>query len=86
MPHKIPPIEYPDRFEVRLVSANGGIRWNRQWVCASTTLASEYIGFEEIDDGVWDVWSGSIIIGRFHERMNRIEDAYGRIMRQYKAD
>ncbi|MEM9383422.1 MAG: IS481 family transposase [Pseudomonadota bacterium] len=86
MPYKIPPIEYPDRFEVRLVSANGGIRWNRQWVCASTTLASEYIGFEEIDDGVWDVWFGSIITGRFHERMNRIEDAYGRIMRQYKAD
>jgi putative transposase len=32
MPEKLPPLEYPDRFEVRYVSANGGIRWNRSWV------------------------------------------------------
>ena len=29
MPNRLPPFEYPDRFEVRYVSANGGIRWNR---------------------------------------------------------
>lgn len=28
MPDRLPPLEYPDRFEVRYVSANGGIRWN----------------------------------------------------------
>src|SRR5262249_7533012 len=28
MPARLPPLEYPDRFEVRYVSANGGIRWN----------------------------------------------------------
>jgi putative transposase len=28
MPDKLPPLEYPDRYEVRLVSTNGGIRWN----------------------------------------------------------
>jgi hypothetical protein len=28
MPAKLPALEYPDRFEVRYVSANGGIRWN----------------------------------------------------------
>ena len=26
MPNKLPPLEYPDRFEVRYVSANGGTR------------------------------------------------------------
>ena len=31
MPHKLPPLEYPHRFEVRDVSANGGIRWHQQW-------------------------------------------------------
>ena len=30
MPDKLPPLEYPDRFEVRYVSANGGIRWNQR--------------------------------------------------------
>jgi transposase InsO family protein len=28
-PQTLPPLQYPDRFEVRYVSANGGIRWNR---------------------------------------------------------
>src|ERR1017187_5438800 len=32
MPDKLPPLDYPESFEVRYVSANGGIRWNRQWV------------------------------------------------------
>src|SRR5262250_3034324 len=33
MPNKLPPLEYPDRFEVRYVSANGGIRWKKHaWV------------------------------------------------------
>jgi putative transposase len=55
MPNKLPPLEYPDRFEVRDVSANGGIRWNRQWVNISHTCVGEYVGLEDIDDGVWNV-------------------------------
>jgi putative transposase len=43
MPHKLPPLAYPDRFEVHDVSANGGIRWNRQWVNVSTTCAGGYM-------------------------------------------
>jgi transposase InsO family protein len=34
MPNRPPPLEYPDRFELRYVSANGGIRWNRAPRCA----------------------------------------------------
>src|SRR5918996_1498010 len=55
MPAQLPPLEDPDRFEVRYVSANGGIRWNRRWVNVSITCAGEYVGLEEIDDGVWNV-------------------------------
>jgi transposase InsO family protein len=82
MPNKIPPLEYPDRFEVRYVSANGGIRWNKDWVNVSTVCAGEYVGLEEIDDGVWNVYFGPLKIGRFHERLMRIEDEYGRIKRK----
>jgi transposase InsO family protein len=81
MPHKLPPLQYPDRFEVRYVSANGGIRWNRQWVNVSITCAGEYIGLEEIDDGVWNVYFGPLKLGRLLERHLRIEDAYGRLKR-----
>jgi putative transposase len=82
MPHKLPPLEYPDRFEVRYVSANGGIRWNRQWVNVSHVCVGEYVGLEEIDDGVWNVYFGPLKLGRFLERHMRIEDAYGRLKRR----
>ena len=81
MPDKLPPLEYPDRFEVRYVSANGGIRWNRHWVNVSATCIGEYVGLEEIDDGVWNVYFGPLKLGRFLERHMRIEDAYGRLKR-----
>ena len=40
----------PDRFEVRYVSRNGGIRWNNGWINVSTVCIGEYVGLEEIDD------------------------------------
>lgn len=81
MPDKLPPLEYPDRFEVRYVSANGGIRWNRAWVNVSITCVGEYVGLEEVDDGLWNVYFGPLLLGRLHERLRRIEDAFGRIKR-----
>jgi putative transposase len=82
MPTKLPPLEYPDRFEVRYVSGNGGIRWNHQWVNVSHTCVGEYVGLEEIDDGVWNVYFGPLKLGRLLERHMRIEDAYGRLKRR----
>ena len=81
MPDRVPRLEYPDRFETRYVSANGGIRWNSEWVCVSTVCAGEYVGLEEIDNGVWNVYFGALKLGRFLERHMRIEDAYGRLKR-----
>ena len=81
MPHRLPPLEYPDRFEVRYVSANGGIRWNKRWVNVSITCVGEYVGLEEIDDGVWNVYFGPLKLGRLLERHMRIEDALGRLKR-----
>jgi hypothetical protein len=82
MPNKRPPLEYPDRFEVRYVSANGGIRWNHQWVNVSHVCIGAYVGLEEIEDGVWNVSFGPLKLGRLLERHLRIEDAYGRLKRR----
>jgi putative transposase len=82
MPHKLPPLEYPDRFEVRYVSANGGIRWHHRWVNVSHVCVGDYVGLEDIDDGVWNVYFGPLKRGRFLERHRRIEDAYGRLKRR----
>ena len=67
MPSKLPPLEYPDRFEVRYVSANGGIRWHHHWVNISSTCVGEYVGLEEIDNGIWNVYFGPLKLGRLHE-------------------
>ena len=82
MPNKILSLEYPDRFEVRYVSANGGIRWNKDWVNVSVVCAGEYVGLEEIDDGIWNIYFGALKLGRFHERKMRIEDEYGKLKRK----
>jgi hypothetical protein len=77
LPRVVPPIEYPGHFEVRLVSRNSGIRWKSNWVCVTHTLAEQYVGLEEIDDGVWEVYFGPVKLGRMDERRLRIEDHKG---------
>ena len=81
-PTTLPPPEYPGHFEVRLVSANGGIRWLHDWVNVSHVLAGESVGLEEIDEGEWDVYFGRVKLGRFHEPLRRIEDDRGRLARK----
>jgi putative transposase len=82
MPDKLLEPEYPDRFEVRLVSGNGGVRWHQHWVNVTSVLVGENIGFEEVDDGLWDVYFGPLRIGRFHERLLRIEDSLSKLRRR----
>ena len=82
LPRQLAPLEYPGHFEVRLVSRNSGIRWNTHWVCVTHTLAGEYVGLEEIDDGIWDVYFGPLKLGRMDERILRIEDHKGRTVRK----
>lgn len=67
-PETIPPIEYPGHYEVRWVSRNGAVRWHNQWLYVGHALIEQHLGFEEVDDGIWDVFFGSLPIGRFDER------------------
>ena len=65
-------------YELRYVSTNGGIRWKCAWVNVTTTLAQEWVGLEEVVDGLWDVYFSWLRLGRLDERRMRIEDPYGR--------
>ncbi len=79
MPENILPYEYPQHFEVRRVSRNGGIRWHHHRVPVSQTLIEDRIGFEEIDDGVYNVYFRELLIGRFYEEMGIIKDVIKRV-------
>lgn len=70
--------EYPTHFEVRYVSRNGGVRWHNHWVNVSHVLAEEYVGLDESEDGIWSVYFGPVLLGRFHERDYRIHGAHNR--------
>ena len=48
----------------------------------STVCIGEYVGLEEIDDGIWNVYFGPLKLGRLDERHMRIEDEYGRLKRK----
>ena len=80
-PTVLEPITYPEHFELRLVSANGGIRWLKSWVNVSHLLGGLYVGFEEIDHGLFDVYFGPVWLGRFVEAKRRIMDHFGRLTR-----
>jgi len=82
LPRTLAPLEYPGHFEVRLVSGNSGIRWKTHWVGVTQTLAGEYVGLEEVDDGVWDIYFGPVQLGRMNERTLRIDDHPRRTVRR----
>ena len=81
-PTTLLPITYPGHYEVRRVSRNGGIRWGSRWVNVSHVLAELDVGFEEIDDGLFEVYFGPVWLGRLHETTCRIVDHLGRAARR----
>lgn len=72
LPATLPPVEYPGHMEVRRVSGAGHISW-RGPVFLTETLAREHVGLEEVDDGVWTVYFGTIALARFNERLRALQ-------------
>ena len=81
LPARLSPVEYPAHFETRLMSRNGGFRWARKRIPLLHLLEGQYIGLEEVDDGIWDVYYSTVRLGQMDERLLRVEDALGRRMR-----
>lgn len=67
-PDLVPTLEYPGHFEVRRVSRDGGIRWSSGMVNVSHVLSGEYVGMEEVDEDVWAVHFGPVLLGKFHAK------------------
>ena len=76
-PDVLPPLEYPDHFEVRKVSTNGGIRWHSRWINISSALGNEFIGLEPIGPALWQVYFGPTTLGWFDEELFVIFDTHG---------
>jgi len=72
-PRRLPPLEYPSHMEVRHVYPVGQIWWRGGLVFLSAALAGQDVAFEEIADGWWTIFLGSVALGRFDERQRRIQ-------------
>lgn len=83
-PLKIPKVEYPAHFEKRRVTTNNCFCWRHHWVPIGTILVHEYVGLEEVMDGIWAVYFSWKRLGFLDERKMRIIDDLGRIKR-YKV-
>jgi transposase InsO family protein len=78
-PRRIAPCDYPSHFLVRRVSRDGTIRVLRNQIFVSNTLHDDFVGLEEIDDGVYDLFFCFHQIGRYLLRTNKIEDIVSRV-------
>jgi transposase InsO family protein len=79
MPKKIRSYEYPSHYLVRRVSRAGTIRVLSHQVFVSNTLQEDYVGLEEVDDGIYDLYFCYYQIGRYELRKNKIHDVVSRV-------
>lgn len=73
-PEREPEVTYPGHFKILRVCANGCLSWRRGFVFVSQVLVGEPLGLEAIDDGIWSVHFGPVLLARFSEREGRLTD------------
>ena len=67
-PEKLPEIRYPAGFQLRRADQDGKIRWKQARCRVGAALASEVVGVEAVDNGLWRVWFGPVLLGLLDER------------------
>lgn len=71
-PKRLPRLEYPGYFEVRRVGSNGCIRWRCQPLFLSHVLRGQDVALNEIEEGIWSLCFGPVLLGRYDERQQRL--------------
>jgi transposase InsO family protein len=72
-PDRLQPIEYPSSFQVRVVRANGRIKWKGEQLFVSHVLRGEPIGMLEVDDDWWHLYFGVVHLATWNGRKGRFE-------------
>jgi transposase InsO family protein len=66
-PAHLPPLEYPDGWEVRRVSTGGQLKWRGRLLFLTEVLAGHDVAAQPIDDGVWLLHFAAYPLALFHE-------------------
>ena len=67
-PERVTAPLYPAHMEVRRVSTAGTFRLHARQPFLSQALRNEYIGLEEVADGIWNIVYYSTLLGKIDER------------------
>lgn len=70
-PKRLPEMEYPGYFQRQKVSANGLAYWTGRRIYIGYLLAGEWVGLEEVAEGIWSVYFGQVRLGMFDERQTK---------------
>lgn len=79
MPARVESYDYPGHYIVCFVSKPGTIRIVGNQCFVSSTVVHDYVGLEEVDDGIYDVFHRFYHIGRYDGRENRVTDVMSRV-------
>jgi transposase InsO family protein len=77
-PADIPDPVYPTHFELRRVTKIGVFSWKQRQIFLTEALRNETLGFEHVADGLWSVFFGDVMLGRFSEPDYRFVPGMGR--------
>jgi hypothetical protein len=79
MPSRLHTYDYPSHLLVRRVSRDGTIRVLGNQTFVSNTLQEHFVGLDEMDDGIYDLYFCFYQIGRYLLHQNKIEDIVSRV-------
>lgn len=79
MPKKWETYDYPSHYLVRRVSRGGAIRVAHNQVFVATPLMEDYVGLEETNEGIYDMYFCFYHIGRYDVRQNKIEGVISKV-------
>ena len=67
-PARLPALEYPGHFLVKRVTDAGTIRFQSRLLYLANALDNYAVGLEEVDDGIWSIHFGTVLLARCDER------------------
>jgi putative transposase len=73
----LPALEYPGHFLAKRVTNAGTIRFKARLLYLSTALKQHRVGLDEVDDGIWSVFFGDVLLGRIDERQALVRGQLG---------
>lgn len=86
-PCRLPEIEYPREMLVRRISSMGQLSWKHSDACISKVLSGERVGLLEVEDDLFEVYFGSLLLGWFDSvALKFIADRAPRWHRQAKVE